>query len=890
MKSFIICFILCGLVFLVGCGSDSAKPPVAPPGGGSDVWQITSLVSSDSDPLVNTGVLITATVSLNGSAAPDGTEVKFTSTGGGFNDGDQTGVDVLTTAGKASAVFGATEPGLYEVSARVKSVTSKIDVVFRDTGASDSLQIYNVNPSSGSYFGDEVVVLAGKGITTPVEVYFTVQGVEYQAAVDQVVESFPLSNTGSITLRTPEPTAADKSVTFAADLKIFAAVGTDDQQTQILPSAFTFIGNTEPPPGVAPTPVIFGVDPYWGNSQGGDTVTILGLNFTWDNDGVEEQTFTNLTFLFRGESLLPQIERVSANQIEVITPRFSVQPLQEDEVAAVRVNPVNGENPVTKNNAFIVLSDVAIPAVTGLSPTAGPLDGGTVVSISGHGFELPLQVHFGVLEATNVQLFNDNSLADNDVITCTTPDYSQQGEIPPIEVAVKVTNLGTGLNSIAGQNFRYGDILYVGQANPTEGQIGDLLTLYGAGFEDPLTVWFSGNIEFDVISVTGTELTLRSPPELEPTCGDRQGIFRVVLNESNRDAEGGNYTLLGSNPTITSVDPIFVDEVDNGDGVIPNEIDIYGVRFAEDLLVLVDNYTIDPSRTTVETAEHIHVNGIPAPTEFGLVFATTACTTDTGLQGIKQVATPVDVTVRNLPVGCQNTLAQTLVYVPQDETCVVAPDLQVAPLTFPITEAGTCSAAQPLTITNNGAGTLDISTLFLQGQFFFDAGGANQNAGPLTIAPFAFDSSLDIYFCPDIATGGPYNGQLAISSNNPTSPNSYNLTATESTPPLMGTAPHGDGDTWTFPNTAATNCSTPQALTITNTGVSMLDIAAVNSSDVQFNIIDAPLGLLDPLSSADVTVEFCPTAIGAVTATLSIVHNASNQPVPIAIDLNGNGT
>ena len=197
------------------------------------------------------------------------------------------------------------------------------------------------------------------------------------------------------------------------------------------------------------------------------------------------------------------------------------------------------------------------------------MDGGTIVTITGHGFEIPVQVLFGSWEATGCQVIDDQSLADNDIITCETPDLSQQGQTPPFAVNITVTNLQTGNTTTSGQTFTFGETLYVGQANPTEGQIGDLLTLYGAGFEDPLTVWFTNNIEFDVIAVTGTELTLRSPTSLAPTCSDRSGNFRVVLNESNREASGGNYTLLGSNPTVTSVDPIFVEETDFGNGVVP---------------------------------------------------------------------------------------------------------------------------------------------------------------------------------------------------------------------------------------------------------------------------------------------------------------------------------
>ncbi|MEE4273474.1 MAG: IPT/TIG domain-containing protein, partial [Thermoanaerobaculales bacterium] len=531
MKSFIKCFILCGLVVLVGCGGGSPKPPtVVPPTNGTDVWQITSFEASDASPLVGTAVTVVATVTLNGNAAPDGTQVEFLANGGVFPGTGQQDINVMTADGQASAVFGATESGPYQVQARVKSVTSQITITYEDSDASDGLQIYNINPAAGSYAGGEVVVLTGKGIRAPAEVYFNVQGLEYQAIVDQVVPSNPPSSAGSITLRTPEPTAADSTLTFAAQVKTIVGVGTSTQEQQELPAAFTFIGNTEPPPGVPPTPVLFGVDPYYGRSAGGETVNVIGMDFQWENDGGQtEDTFQDVYFTFQGQDLLAQVERSSATQIEVITPRFSISPLEDDTTAGIKLTR-SGEAPIEKSDIFIVMSDVATPEITGISPTAGPMDGGTVVTISGHGFQLPLQVHFGDLEATDIQLYDDTSLADNDIITCVTPDYSQQGQVPPLVVSVTVTNLQSGLSSVANQTFRFGDSLYVGQANPTEGQIGDQFALYGAGFEDPLTVWFraGGEVEFDVIQVTGTELVLRSPPDMAPTCVDRSGDFRVV--------------------------------------------------------------------------------------------------------------------------------------------------------------------------------------------------------------------------------------------------------------------------------------------------------------------------------------------------------------------------
>lgn len=888
MKSFFNCLILCGLVIAVGCSGGSPKPPTVPPGGTGDVYLITSLEASNDNPYVNTAVLVTAAVTVNGAAAPDGTSVEFIANGGVFTSGG-TRATVLTTGGQASVTFGATEAGGYAVQARVKTVTSQIQIVYRNPDNTGDLQMYSINPREGSYAGGETVVLTGKGIAAPVEVYFTVQGIQYQAIVDDVIPSVPAESGGTITVRTPEPTAADPTQTSTADVRVVVMAGTPDEQSVTSISAFTYISDSV----TIGDPVIFGVEPYYGRSQGGETVTILGLNFGVDVTKEMVKNFDEVYFTFQGEQLVAQVERWSANQIEVITPRFSLIPLTQDQNAGVLLTRTGGAANVQKNDIFIVQTDVVQPAITGISPTAGPLDGGTMVTIIGHGFEVPVQVLFGTLEATDIQVFDDQSFGDNDLITCRTPDQSQQGQTPPFSVEVKVTNLATGNNATSPQNFTYGDNLYISQANPTEGQIGDLLTLFGAGFEDPLTVWFANNIEFDVIAVTGTELTLRSPTSLAPTCGDRTGNFRVVLNESNREATGGTYTLLGSSPTVTGVEPIFVEETAFGNGVVPGEIDIFGVRFADELLVRINNYTIAPNDTEVISSEIIHVNQIPAPNDFGLVFNTGSCTTGNGLPGIRNEPTPVDVTVRNLPLGCEDTLAEALVYIPEDQDCVAAPVLNVNfDANFSATAAGTCSPAHPVELRNDGEGTLEIQSVLLVGRFFFDMGASNQNAGPITVPAFTADTSLSVYFCPDVANGLQYNGTLVISSNDAGSPRQIDLTGLESTPPEITTSPYGDGDTWSFPATTAGNCSAPETLVITSSGISDLTLASVTSSDnVQFNIINPPTTplVLTPSQTYNLDVQFCPTASGPVAGTLTIDHDASNTADPIVIDFAGTG-
>ena len=96
---------------------------------------------------------------------------------------------------------------------------------------------------------------------------------------------------------------------------------------------------------------------------------------------------------------------------------------------------------------------------------------------------------------------------------------------------------------------------------------------------------------------------------------------------------------------------------------------------------------------------------------------------------------------------------------------------QVLVTSFPPTAAGTCSPAQNLVINNTGGGQLDISSLSLQGRFFFDGvwPPLSQLAGPLSIAGFGTNNTFDVYFCPDIDNDAVYTGRLVIISNDPDS-------------------------------------------------------------------------------------------------------------------------
>jgi hypothetical protein len=574
-----------------------------------------------------------------------------------------------------------------------------------------------------------------------------------------------------VTVVTPAFTGTDTGIQQTADVRVNTNAGTGSQQTDTLPDAFVLL------PGGGPQ--IFGVSPNSGRSSGGEIVNILGQGF----GAVASDLSVSFTDT-QGVVKLGTVMAVSpdGSQIQVETPRFSTLPLPSDEPQDVTVATIDGV--VTLEDAFIVLADEPTPAISSISPIAGPLDGGTLVTIFGRGFQVPLQVRFGNLTALDVNVFNDTTPADNDRITCVTPDYSQQGDTPPVTVDVSVTNVTSGNADNLPGAFTYGDQLYITGNSPTEGGLGDLVIIYGSGFEDPLQV-FLGDELMELVSVTGTELVVRIPDDLATQCSGRSGSFRVVLLESNLQTEGGNFTIQGNSPTVLSVSPVILQEDDSIPSLVdPDAVTIIGQQFADELLVRIGNYTvpsIDVDRVSDST---IDVQNIPGPGELGIVFQTSTCVTAGGAPGSRLSATPVSVTVTNFPGACPDTLNGAIVIEPYDQTCVEAPDIDVAfNPNFPNTPADTCSAANALIISNISGADLNIASTTLAGEFYFDAAGTSQSRPPTVVTGFG-SVNYDVYFCPPLpANGQAYTGRLSILSDDPDeSLVTYDLNGTEETP------------------------------------------------------------------------------------------------------------
>jgi hypothetical protein len=318
-------------------------------------------------------------------------------------------------------------------------------------------------------------------------------------------------------------------------------------------------------------------------------------------------------------------------------------------------------------------------------------------------------------------------------------------------------------NSASFSSFTYGDFLYITGNSPTEGGLGDLVIIYGSGFEDPLQVFLGGEL-MEVVSVSGTELVVRIPDDLGTECQGSTDAFKVVLLESGLETDGGNFTIIGNSPTVLSVSPIILQEDAVGD-LDPDDITITGQDFADEVLVEVGTYVIPSSQVTVNSATSIDVDNLPNAGTLGITFVTTPCTLALGRPGEQSSATPLAVSVTNFPGACKDTLQGAIVVEPFDSACTALPPVMaVEPLGI---NYGTTAGTRNFTITNTGgspfdwlatetldpdgvfaitsanSGTLDFGDSAIVTVSFTLAGGAAVHSGAIDITtiPIGIDGS-----------------------------------------------------------------------------------------------------------------------------------------------------
>ena len=197
---------------------------------------------------------------------------------------------------------------------------------------------------------------------------------------------------------------------------------------------------------------------------------------------------------------------------------------------------------------------------------------------------------------------------------------------------------------------------------------------------------------------------------------------------------------------------------------------------------------------------------------------------------------------------------------------------------------GTSSAAQSVTVTNNGNAPLNIASLSISGDF--TSGGCG--AGTIVAAGGA--CTINITFTPTAV--GARTGTITIGSNAAGSPHAIALSGTGGAP--LAPALSVSSSSVAFPAQVAGTTSAPISVTLTNSGTANLNISSIATS--------APFALLPPSASSEcstpvmlipgrscsINITFTPPSINAFAGQVTITSDAPGGPQLIA--LSGNGT
>jgi len=315
--------------------------------------------------------------------------------------------------------------------------------------------VSSVSPSGGPLAGGTTVTITGTGFTGTTAVNF---GANLGTAI--VVNSDT-----QVTCKSPAGAAGPVDVTVTAPGGT-SPVNANDK--------FTYYD----------VPTVTSITPNAGLTAGGTTVTIVGTNFG----------ATSVTSVKFGS--------IAATTVTVSTPTTltAVSPAQAAAVVDVTVTTPGGTSATSAADKYTYVAPQ--PVVLSLSPTSGPMAGGTTVTVTGVGLTGATAVAFGAVAGTGVHVLSDTSL------TVVSPSHAAGA------VDVKVTSAGGTSPVASGDQFTFLTPLpTVTGLSPSGGPAtgGTTVTITGTNFASPATVKFGAVAATNPTVVSDTKMTAVSP-------------------------------------------------------------------------------------------------------------------------------------------------------------------------------------------------------------------------------------------------------------------------------------------------------------------------------------------------------------------------------------------
>ena len=460
-----------------------ATPPPAP--------TVTSLSPTSGSTAGGTVVTITGTsltgvtgVSFGGNAATTFSFVSATSVTATAPSHAAGQVDVTVTTPGGTSALSAGDKYTFVAPAGAPTITA-------------------ISPTSGTTAGATVVTITGTNLTGATAVSF---GTGAGTALT------PISAT-SMTATSPAHAAGIVDITVITPGGISAVSAADK---------FTFVAPPAPP-------TVTSLSPTSGSTAGATVVTITGTNFT----GV-----TGVSF---GGTAAAGFSFISATSMTATSPAHAAGGVD------VKVTTPGGTSAVATGDFFTFVTTAAPPTVTSLSPTSGPIAGGTVITITGANLTGATVVSFGGIGGTALTPVSATSMK------VTSPAHVAGA----VDVTV-ITPAGTSAVT-AGDTFTFVGappvLPTVTSISPTSGPIagGTVVTITGTNLTGITAVTFGTAAATAVTPVSATSATAVAPAH----AAGLVDVTVITPGGTSVVSAGDKYTFVAppALPTVTSLSP-----------------------------------------------------------------------------------------------------------------------------------------------------------------------------------------------------------------------------------------------------------------------------------------------------------------------------------------------
>ncbi len=551
--------------------------------------------------------------------------------------------------------------------------------------------ITSVNPKVGSQLGNEPVVVTG--------VNFLPSSSSGPATTRVTFGNVTASVTGqtntALNVTTPKHLLANPAVPETVDVGVTVDLGLPTQQSASLPQSFTYVATGQ---GTA-----CGSDPRLfitrvatpanstspGSTDGGEVVTISG-------GGFQPQVNSRIKVEFGGIQAVATAD--SDSQITAIAPRFTLTNPDQPQAVDIKVTvDVGGsrEACITATKAYTYFpGSYTIPFITSMSPSTGPNDASTRVTIFGKNFRFPAQVFVGVAEAAVV------SISSSQIVFMTPTATGANAAMAGQPQQVKVLDTYSGSYALNPNNitFRYYSCPTTGTAAPATApwNVSTPVTISGSGFEEPVEAVFTAKgstYRVNVVSVSSSAIVVQMPvlDQLLGTgnfdCTDVTGS--IALTFPGLACAGTiqvSFTYQMNRPTISSVSPPTVTQAGG------QTVTVTGTNFTSPMSVVISasGYSQTVNAVTVGSSSQLTFTAPALPSS---AFTTQSCTTS-GVTGTQLTTTSFGVAITRSSGGCTAQLSNSLSYTPTDTTCKTTPVIT----TTSLPAAAVCATYTPTTI------------------------------------------------------------------------------------------------------------------------------------------------------------------------------------------------